>query len=365
MKSKPISLRSLQSNLERSGLPVRRLDFSSGTVLVLPHGGRVIGLFPRQSQSSFLWTHDALRSVAGVRRLYAESRWPNPGGDRTWLAPTTELFVSDLKRFWETWREPVAIDPGNYVCRETAGRLHLVNHATVELRRLGQAVEVEMEKSFEPAPDPLRYEPKPAEPYAYAGYTTRLMLKVVREPRGCRVPIGLWQLLQLPPGGEVIVATHGPARTQVIFGEIPAGHLRRTARCVRYRMASPTTAKIAIRGVHLTGRMGYVRRDEGGQWELVIRNFFADPSGEYVDTPFDNLEDRGDAMQACNVAEKDIGRFCEMEHHVPAVGADTGRQTSTDVSQVWAFRGSRRVITLIAGTLLGCVPKLVDHHAGR
>ena len=357
MKPPPISLRDLCANLKRAGHPVRRLDFPTGTVVVLPQGGRVIGLFPKKSQASFFWTNDALRSAAGIRKLYAESRWPNPGGDRTWLAPTTELFVSDLERFWETWREPVAMDPGDYVCRETGGRLHLVNRARLELRRRGQAVELEIDKCFAPAADPLRTERKIAKPYAYAGFTTSVTLTIVREPKQSSVPIGLWQLLQLPPGGELMVATHGPAHTQVIFGDIPAGHLKRESHCVRYRMQAPTTAKLAIRGVQATGRMGYVRNNGAGGWDLIVRNCFIDPSGEYVDTPFDDVNDRGDAVQACNVAEPAIGGcFSEMEHHAPAVGADTGRQTGTDVSQVWAFRGSRRVISRISETLLGSKP---------
>ena len=357
MKPKPISLRDVCANLKRAGRPVRRLDFATGTVVVLPQGGRVIGLFPKNSQASFFWTNDALGSVAGIRTLYAESRWPNPGGDRTWLAPTTELFVSDLERFWETWREPVAMDPGDYICRESGGGLHLVNRATLQLRRRGQAVELEIDKSFAPAPDPLRTFPKITEAYAYAGFTTSVTLKMLREPKKSRVPIGLWQLLQLPPGGELMVATHSRAKTQVIFGDIPAGHLKREAHCVRYRMQSPTTAKMAIRGVHATGRMGYVRNNDASGWDLVVRNFFVDPSGEYVDTRFDDVNDRGDAVQACNVVEPTIGgSFSEMEHHVPAVGADTGRQSGTDVSQVWAFRGSRRVIGRISESLLGSKP---------
>ena len=356
-KSRPASLRALCTNLQRSGRPARRLDFPSGTMVVLPQGGRVIGLFAKNSQSNFLWTHDALRSAPGIRKLYAESRWPNPGGDRTWLSPTTQLFVSDLKRFWETWREPIAVDPGKYVCRNIDGCLHLINRAKLELRRHGQFVELEIDKSYDAAPDPLRTEPKIAGKYSYAGYTTSVTLKMLREPKESRVPIGLWQLLQLPPGGELIVPTHSPARTQIIFGKIPSGHVQRKANSVRYRMSSTTTAKLAVRGVHVTGRMGYVHRDGKDGWELVVRNFFANPSGEYVDTPFDDEKDRGDAVQAANVAEPGIGSFSEMEHHAPAVGADTGRQTSTDVSQIWAYRGSRKVIARIAKTLLGSTPK--------
>jgi len=358
VKTRPLSLRQLSTNLERSGRPVHCINLPAATLVVLPQGGRVIGLYPRGSRENFFWTHDALSSVDSIRRLYAESRWPNPGGDRTWLSPTTELFVSDLDRFWETWREPVAVDPGDYSCREVAGGLTLTNRPTIELRRRKQTVELAMDKTFQPAADPFRHEPGSVGDYAFAGYTTRSTLAVLREPRNSRVPIGLWQLLQLPPGGEMILPTHTRAKPTVIFGKIPRGDVHCELRCIRYRMRSATTAKIAVHAIHLTGRMGYVRKNGDGGLDLVVRNFFVDPSGEYVDTPFDDETARGDAVQACNVSEKDIGSFSEIEHHAPAIGADTGLTTCTDISQVWAFRGSPKVISRIAEVLLGAKPTL-------
>lgn len=358
MKTSPLTLRQLTANLDRSGRPVHCMHLHDATLVVLPQGGRVIGLYPKGSHESFFWTHDALRSADGIRRLYAESRWPNPGGDRTWLSPTTELFVSDLSRFWETWREPVTVDPGSYSCREVKGGLTLTNRPTIELRRRKQTVELAMEKTLRPAADPFRYEADAVGAYAFAGYTTRSTLTVLREPKNSRVPIGLWQLLQLPPDGEMILPTLTRTQPRVIFGKVPRSDVRCEPRCIRYHMRSATTAKIAVHAIHLTGRMGYVRKNTAGSLDLVVRNFFVDPSGEYVDTPFDDETARGDAVQACNVSEKDIGSFSEIEHHAPAIGADTGLTTCTDISQVWAFRGSPKAIARIAELLLGAKPTL-------
>jgi len=358
MKTEPLTQRQLSLNLERSGRPVYSMHVQGGSLVVLPQGGRVIGLYPKGSRENFFWTHDALSSVDSIQRLYAESRWPNPGGDRTWLSPTTELFVSDLTRFWETWREPVAVDPGSYTCSEVKGGLKLANRPKLELRRRKQAVELAMEKTLHSAADPFRYEADAVGDYAFAGYTTRSTLTVLREPRNSRVPIGLWQLLQLPPDGEMILPTFTKTQPTVIFGKIPRGDVRSEPRCIRYRMRSATTAKIAVHAIHLTGRMGYVRKNSEGGMDLIVRNFSVDPSGEYVDTPFDDESARGDAVQACKVSEKDIGSFSEIEHHSPAIGADTGLTTSTDVSQVWAFRGSPKVIARITEVLLGSKPEL-------
>jgi hypothetical protein len=144
----------------------------------------------------------------------------------------------------------------------------------------------------------------------------------------------------------------------VIFGKVPRGDVRSETHCIRYRMRSATTAKIAVHAVHLTGRMGYVRKNSEGGMDLIVRNFFVDPSGEYVDTPFDDESARGDAVQACKVSEKDIGSFSEIEHHSPAIGADTGLTTWTDISQVWAFRGRPTIIARITEVLLGSKPEL-------
>lgn len=67
--------------------------------------------------------------------------------------------------------------------------------------------------------------------------------------------------------------------------------------------------------------------------------------------PWTETEDRGYSTQACNVNDR-MGRFSELEYHVPAVGPGTGRQGCEDVSQVWAFRGTTEEIRAVAHTLL-------------
>src|SRR5271170_2129040 len=94
-------LRKLRRILHGAAKPTRVVKFGDGTrILVLPHGGRVLGLFAPRNDKNFLWTHSALGSVATARGLFAEMGWPNPGGDRTWLAPVPELFVADMRRIW-------------------------------------------------------------------------------------------------------------------------------------------------------------------------------------------------------------------------------------------------------------------------
>lgn len=50
----------------------------------------------------------------------------------------------------------------------------------------------------------------------------------------------------------------------------------------------------------MTGRIGYMY-PTGDQWALIIRNFAVNPSGEYIDVAWDDVNDSGYAVQACNL----------------------------------------------------------------
>jgi len=53
-------------------------------------------LYPGGSDENFLWTNPALASAESAQKYFLRDGWPNPGGDRTWLAPEIELFIGDL-----------------------------------------------------------------------------------------------------------------------------------------------------------------------------------------------------------------------------------------------------------------------------
>jgi hypothetical protein len=109
--------------------------------------------------------------------------------------------------------------------------------------------------------------------------------------------------------------------------------------------------KIGIRAVAVAGRIGYRYPAGEGRWAMIVRNVSVDPSGLYVDVPWDDPDDLGYAVQACHV-DSALGRFSELEHHAPAIGHGTGRTRSEDVAQTWAFRGSQADIDRIAVHLL-------------
>ncbi len=171
--------------------------------------------------------------------------------------------------------------------------------------------------------------------------------------RTTKAQIGLWNLIQMPPGGDLLMPTFSRNEPRHIFstvGVIPDDDLVVTEHLVRYRMRQRGEHKISLRAAPMTGRAGYLYCS-GSQWSLVVRNFMVNPSGEYVDVPWTESGWLGFAVQACNVNSA-LGAFSEFEYHTPAIGHRTGSVRCDDTAQVWAFRGSRARIVKIARLLV-------------
>lgn len=339
----------LTATLRQIGKPTHTLEMPGGTrVLLLPHGGRVLGLFASGDEENFYWTNPALAAPESAASYYASGDWQNSGGDRTWLAPELDLFFPrypdlDIAGYFQ----PRQLDPGCYTLEERKGAMRLVNRLSVTLHRSGAGAELEIEKWVEPAPNPLRYERQTEGDIAYAGYTQHTALSMLR---GDGARVGLWNLVQMPHRGEMIIPVYSRTEPRIYFGDIAGEDLISTDRAIRWRMRAPGEQKIGVRAVTATGRVGY-RYDAGDQATLIVRNFRIDPSGEYIDVPWTEPDDLGYAVQACNVDSK-WGSFSELEYHIPAIGYDTGAMHCEDVSQVWAFRGGAASIDAIAARLL-------------
>lgn len=322
-------------------------------VLILPYGARVLGLFAPHDERNFFWTHPALEDVDSAKAFYSSTVWHNSGGDRTWLAPEIDFFLPnypdiDFGGYWQ----PRQLDPGSYELVRKGGDCLLVSRFSLMTSRSKVRADMEITKSVGIAHNPLRYEPlwKELEDVQYAGYSQHTTLQLLQITGNGSLQVGLWDLLQLPHGGELLVATYCHASTKTYFGKVEPDDLVVNDHLVRYRMRAMGEHKLGFRAVDTTGRVGYLY-STGDQVVLVVRNFAVNPSGEYVDVPWTEEESRGYSTQTCNVNSA-LGKFSEIEYHVPAIGTGTGSVRSEDVSQVWAFRGTSDKIHRIAKILL-------------
>jgi hypothetical protein len=348
-------LQDLVTTLKLAGKSTELYQTEDGTrVLILPYGGRILGVFAPGSEENFLWTNAALNHVESARSYYASDDWQNSGGDRTWLAPELDFFFPkfpniDIAGYWQ----PRGLDPGNYDLTKTDQGIKLVNRLNLDAFRSGKRISLEITKSVAAALNPLRYDTQlRIGAIEYAGHALLTSLKILDANPDSVPLVGLWSLTQMPHRGELFVPTYSKTEPRIYFGlvDTPPGELAMSERLVRFKMRAAGEHKIGIRASATTGRIGYIYPTEN-RYALVVRNFFVNPSGEYADVPWTEPEDRGYSTQACSVNSR-WGEFSEMEYHVPAIGGSTGLSHIEDHSQLWAFRGSREDIVKIARALL-------------
>ena len=348
-------LQQLIATLKAVGKPAELYQTDDGTrIMVLPYGGRILGVFAPNSEENFLWTNSALDNPETARAYYASDDWQNSGGDRTWLAPEVDFFFPkfpniDIAGYWQ----PRSLDPGNYELTKTTHGVRLSNRLTIEGFRSRKRVLLEITKSVAAAPNPLRHETSlQTAAVEYAGHTLVTSLKIVDTQPNDAFLVGLWSLTQMPHQGELFIPTYSKTEPRIYFGlvDAPPDELAMSDRLVRFKMRAAGEHKIGVRAAATTGRIGYIY-PTGSKHALIVRNFFVNPSGEYADVPWTEPDDLGYSTQACSVNSR-WGMFSEMEYHVPAIGGNTGLSHVEDRSQLWAFRGSREDIVKIARTLL-------------
>jgi hypothetical protein len=151
----------------------------------------------------------------------------------------------------------------------------------------------------------------------------------------------------------MLISTFHRTDPKVYSGPIDPSDLIVTDHLVRFRMGETGIQKIGIPAISSTGRIGALY-PHGDGWALVVRNFTVNPSGVYIDVPWQEPMSGGDfvySTQACRI-NNSLGTYCELEYHATAIGMGTNQVHSDDTSQVWAFHGSKNSMEQIARLLI-------------
>ena len=342
-------LRALRARGVAHGL----LDLSDGYRLVIVgHGGHALGPFDAKGQS-VLWLNPAAwESEQAYSRFVAEGQW-NVGGERLWLAPEIRFTVRDRSDFWGTYLLPSDMDPGNY-------RLEAVGHTAslfgeAKLPRFNPAegeVRLQIKRSYRPVANPLRHLKAFAElsdGVAYAGYSHDVAIDV-RLPAG-KVAVEAWTLAQVIPDGTLIVPATPGVEFEDYYEPIDDQHLQITSGAALVAVTGRRRYKIGFRSPHLTGRVGFFKRCPGGQAELIVRNFFNDPSSEYVEEPADRVGCRGLSVHVYNDGGV-FGGFGELECNGRTIGGKAAASGSDEFA-FWFFRGAEAKVRRVSEALLG------------
>ena len=273
----------------------------------------------------------------------------------------------------ETYEVPEQMDPGHFVVapdyspaefgpasknavQDRNGRVPasatLDTEFTLRAFHTEEDIRFQLKKTVSPAADPLKDIPESETPrVSYTGYAlqSEFSFHAASSDRAANIQAqaGLWNLVQLPHGGTLTVPVFRRADIKKYFGDFSGEELSVGERLISYTMNSAASQKIGVSADVVTGRAGYIVEQNGG-WSLVIRNFFSNPSGQYIDVAWntpEDLKDFGYVFQACNFNAEGVV-FFGMEYHLPA-------GTCVDSSQLWAFCGPYEEIRKTAELLLG------------
>jgi len=258
---------------------------------IQPAGGRVIGLWPEPGLNVF-WNNPTPYSGVG---------WPNPGGDRSWISPESELFIPDRARGWASYQVPASVDPGSFRVEEFSdGAVELVNRGSVVFFGIGASAEFELRQRIEPLDDPGF--PLP-ESVHFAGYRKTVSLSMPGPFRPELRP-AIWNLLQLPPGGTIVVPGNAP---HSYFGR---GEWKAGDGAIAAEVPSPGEPyKFGIDLAACSGRMFYTRWEAERPY-FVFRSFT--PPGGCCDAPYSGGVACPQQFFCDNGAD---GGFGELEYH--------------------------------------------------
>ena len=325
-------------------------------VLVLPHGGRVMGLSVDGDMNTH-WVNPALGSVASAAELLSDPGWANLGGDRTWISPELETHIADPARFADTYEVPKAVDPAEYRITEQDDRsISLSTDMQLEFKQSGVTVDLKLSKSVSLLDEPPLELPEGVD---WAGYAMHTRLESDALP--ANVFPAAWHILQVPGGGRIILPVHPGAQPRAFIGD-PV--YRDEGDAITCDVDTAQSFKFSLHARDCTGLLIYLQLD-ADQPYMLIRKLSVLDEDLYTDVPCDDLSDTGYVEQVY-VDDGGFGGFGELEYHTTALGKHAAKAVS-DANMVWALTGDAASLSMVLDDFReasGDRPPAIDRQKG-
>lgn len=283
----------------------------AGSVRVLPSRGRVLGIETGG--------HEALWSPPEPTAAW------NLGGERLWIGPEADWHWQRLGTpDFAHYKVPSALDPDIWAVDESReGFFSGSADIAVQSAHRDASLKVRLTRSVELLPvEDL------ATPVNGIALRTCTGMEILDGTPG--QPVDFWSLLQIRPGGSLLIPSVGCAVPRDYFSPTPASEFSVSPTHTEIQIRCTAIFKIGIAAAHSAGRIAYARPVPGGH--LVLSRFFpVYPDLLYCDSPLDALDTQGDALQFfCD--DGSFGGFGELEHRSPALRCGIGPQSFTEVA---------------------------------
>lgn len=352
--TEPITYKVVIARLEENHIPFGVLPLQGGwSAVIAQRGGRILGPFPTADSQGLFWMNSAWSESGSFRQFLASGNW-NLGGDRMWIAPEIQYSVKDRHDYWGTIAQPPQVDPGNYALEQPRpGEWKLAESCELEAYNLSTGRKhLRLERIIRAAPDPLRNVgayPQLIDGVCYLGYEQDVTLT---ETKLDDIMSEAWDLVQLDPGGDLLIPASPEVEITDYYAPVDAEHLSRQPHHVRLKLSGKRQYKVGIKAAQTFGRLGYVSRFRDGRAYLVVRSYPNNPSAPYAEEPDFPVGCRGHSIHVYNDGGE-FGGFGELEVNLPTIGGETGRSSSSDRLLLWIYVGAVDKINRIVLHLLG------------
>ncbi len=301
---------------------------SGGVILVVPEYGRVLGVWPDRKLPTPYWIN--LSFLTGTQE---QADWDNPGGHRIWIAPEKEFFISDIRRPFETYKVPKVIDPGRWNYFANSSEISFSCDVRLHAFRSQRDILLNIKRVIRPLSIDAVSDMIPLEVGSCqcAAYEEELELICYDE-----LKVGLWSLIQVPLGGEMVVPVKSGGKVTEFFGD-GSCYITGDEKFVKikYDRHCRRDFKLGF-GLSSVEDVVYYRRDISRDHScLITQKFTTSDGGEYVDMPWNSDVDNGSVVQSFCGGTYGFG---EIEVHHPV---------KQNVAGCYVSKGSSVVLSVI------------------
>jgi hypothetical protein len=348
-----ITFTQVVASLQATGQAFEVLQLQNGVCLVITRrGGRVFGPFLSEESASLYWLNAAFADAASLQPFLDADDW-NQGGERFWIAPEIQYNVTDRTDFAGTLHVPPQMDPGDYQISTSGNTITLDLALTLPAYNLATGEKtLKLARTIQAVPDPLRevngYDAL-LNGVTYAGYSQTATLS---EGQADAIMSETWNLIQLNPGGTLIIPASPHVQATGYVEPLPADAYAVADGALRIPLDGHTQFKVGYKAAQVGSRMGYLNTLDEERAYLLMRHYPNNPSSIYVEEAPDKPGQRGESIHVYN-DDGNFGGFGEMECHGQTIGGEAGISRSTDTFTLWLYAGAPHRIKLIGEHLLG------------
>lgn len=351
-----ITLSQIIKRLTENNLRYSLFELDGGRrLLVMEKSGRLFGPFTADDNSeSMLWCSDVFSNAELFRSFLSEKQW-NFGGDRLWVAPEFPFFIKDRQDFFDSYTVQPGIDPASYAMTTDAyGNLRLETDMEAEMFECEYDKKtLHFSKTLRKNANPLRHLSRCSElmdGVCYFGYEQEMTMVDTSPEKPMELEI--WSLTQVNHGGSIFIPCNGECEYVDYYTPITSERLRIHDGYAELSIDGTLDHKVSFKSTNTIGRAAYINRFDEENYYMLVRNYYNDPSADYIGEPWDKPGETGCSLHVY-IDGGGMGGFAEFENSGKTFGGKTGRAQSTDTVNCWYYVGAREKLEAIASVLLG------------